>query len=312
MTPELSIIVPVYNAGYTLRHCIDSILRQSYNDFELLLIDDGSKDDSGSICNEYAQKDMRIRVFHKDNGGVSSARNLGLNVAQGKWIIFVDADDRLFDNALDIDYATIKEDLIIFSYFNFDGEKITDSHPVTARSMTSIIEMKLFYESFLHVTILKVLWSKFFKREIISDLRFDTKIRVGEDYLFMLNYLQRIQSCRVDQTFFYVYTNHDIDFFSKYQQNIDSSVYTLSKLFSAYKLLKVKSTLFEVNLFYDYKRLCQGAINRQPDLWFQNEQVKHIYDEIKKSLGVIFRIKYYLLSSSVFSKVNVFFTEKKS
>ena len=89
----VSIIVPVYNAEEHLRRCVDSILVQTFSDFELLLIDDGSKDGSAAICDEYTIKDSRVRVFHKENGGGSSARNLGLDNAQGEWIAFVDSDD---------------------------------------------------------------------------------------------------------------------------------------------------------------------------------------------------------------------------
>ena len=92
-TPKISVIVPVYKVEQYLHRCIDSILSQSFTDFELLLIDDGSPDNCGKICDEYTQKDSRVRVFHKPNGGVSSARNLGLDNAKGKWIAFIDSDD---------------------------------------------------------------------------------------------------------------------------------------------------------------------------------------------------------------------------
>ena len=88
----LTIIIPVYNTAPYLPDCLTSILGQTFSDFELLLIDDGSTDGSGTICDEYAKKDHRIRVFHKDNGGVSSARNLGLDNARGEWVYFVDSD----------------------------------------------------------------------------------------------------------------------------------------------------------------------------------------------------------------------------
>lgn len=84
--PKISVIVPVYNTEKYLHRCVDSILAQTFTDFELLLIDDGSTDSSGAICDEYAQKDSRVRVFHKENGGASSARNLGLDNATGEWI----------------------------------------------------------------------------------------------------------------------------------------------------------------------------------------------------------------------------------
>lgn len=92
-SPQISIIIPIYNVERYLRQCIDSILAQTFTDFELLLIDDGSPDGCPAICDEYAEKDTRIRVFHKQNGGVTSARNKGLNNANGNWIIYIDGDD---------------------------------------------------------------------------------------------------------------------------------------------------------------------------------------------------------------------------
>lgn len=99
--PEISVIVPVYNAEAYLLQCVNSILNQSFKNFELLLVNDGSTDRSGIICDELIKKDERIRVFHKNNGGVSSARNIGLDNAQGKWVSFVDSDDWIEPNMLD-------------------------------------------------------------------------------------------------------------------------------------------------------------------------------------------------------------------
>ena len=97
---KVSIIVPVYKAEQYLHRCVDSILSQSFTDWELILVDDGSPDRSGAICDEYAQKDARIRAIHKENGGVSSARNVALGRMTGKWLTFVDSDDCLYPNAL--------------------------------------------------------------------------------------------------------------------------------------------------------------------------------------------------------------------
>ena len=98
--PKISVIIPVYNAESTLRRCVDSVLAQTYTDFECLLIDDGSTDKSGEMCDEYAAKDSRVRVFHKENGGVSSARNVGLDNAKGEWITFLDSDDYIEEEFL--------------------------------------------------------------------------------------------------------------------------------------------------------------------------------------------------------------------
>lgn len=93
MSVKISIIVPVYNAEKTLHKCVDSIINQSYKDWELLLVDDGSIDRSALICDDYVKQDKRIKVFHKQNGGVSSARNVGLDNVKGEWVSFIDSDD---------------------------------------------------------------------------------------------------------------------------------------------------------------------------------------------------------------------------
>lgn len=120
--PCVSVIVPVYNAERWLRCCVDSILAQTFTDFELLLIDDGSKDNSGAICDEYALKDSRVRVLHKENSGVSSARNVGLDNALGEWIAFVDADDYINRDYLEILIETVcrKNAEIVFCDFSMD------------------------------------------------------------------------------------------------------------------------------------------------------------------------------------------------
>ena len=102
MNPLISIIIPVYNREKYIEECLNSILSQTFNDYEILLIDDGSNDNTGIICDKYAEENKKIKVFHKKNGGVSSARNLGLRCAKGKWIIFVDSDDVLAKESLTI------------------------------------------------------------------------------------------------------------------------------------------------------------------------------------------------------------------
>ena len=108
-TPKISVIVPVYKAERYLSACIDSILAQTFTDFELLLIDDGSPDASGQICDEYAARDRRIVVIHKDNGGLSDARNAGLDICKGEYISFVDSDDWINDKFIQNLYSSIKK-----------------------------------------------------------------------------------------------------------------------------------------------------------------------------------------------------------
>ena len=110
----ISVIVPVYNASSTIGRCVDSILAQSFASIECILVDDGSSDESGRICDEYAKLDGRIRVFHKRNGGMCSARNVGLDMAGSEWVFFCDADDYLPNDALEYLYEnTDKSDFVI-------------------------------------------------------------------------------------------------------------------------------------------------------------------------------------------------------
>lgn len=121
--PKVSIIVPVYNEEKHLSRCIDSVLTQTFSELELLLIDDGSTDSSGAICDEYAQKDSRVRVFHKENGGVSKARNLGISKANAEWIMFLDSDDYLMKNGVEIliDLALSTQTQISTANFYFEN-----------------------------------------------------------------------------------------------------------------------------------------------------------------------------------------------
>ena len=106
--PQISVIVPVYKVEKYIRKCVDSILAQTFTDFELWLVDDGSPDTCGAICDEYAKKDPRVKVIHKKNGGLSDARNTALDVMNGKYVFFVDSDDWISENALEVMYAAVK------------------------------------------------------------------------------------------------------------------------------------------------------------------------------------------------------------
>ena len=128
MPPAVSIIVPVYNAERTVGRCIESILNQEYTDFELLLVNDGSTDASGSLCDGYAAKDARIRVIHKKHGGVSAARNTALDLAQGTYLQFLDSDDWLTPDATSSLVRAAEDtrcDLIVADFYRVIGERVS-------------------------------------------------------------------------------------------------------------------------------------------------------------------------------------------
>lgn len=189
----ISVIVPIFNAEKYLHRCIKRILAQDYTDYELLLIDDGSTDNSGTICDEYAIKDNRIRVFHKENGGVSSARNWGLDNAIGEYIMFVDSDDYMLPGMLEVMYSTLeskKSDLVICGTTETGGgywRPIADVN-------YSINQLKESFVSLLHTELLSPPWNKIYKKEIIRSNRFCEDISFGEDLLFNIQYLEKCEN----------------------------------------------------------------------------------------------------------------------
>ena len=202
----ISIIVPVYNAENFLRRCIDSILAQSYTDFELLLVDDGSPDNCGAICDEYATQDSRVRVLHKENGGVSSARNLGLDNAQGEWVTFIDSDDWVESDFLEKMMISADTDLVVGGNVRPSGElkQATDKLYDTA-------SMADFLEEHLNGSLLRAPWGKLLRYSIIEHyhIRFDEHIRFGEDTIFIYKYLCQCQVVSTISSCGYHYTDKD-------------------------------------------------------------------------------------------------------
>ena len=210
MNPKVSIIVPIYNAEKTLHRCVNSILNQDYIDFELLLIDDGSKDSSGAICDEYAAKDARVRVIHKENSGVSASRNLALNEAKGEYLQFLDADDWITPNAtrLLVESAVLNGcDMVISDFYRVIGERLShkgsiDEDGVLTREEFANLMMENpadFYYG--------VLWNKLYSRAIIekNQLRMDPKISWCEDFMFNLEYIRHCENIFVLQVPIYYY-----------------------------------------------------------------------------------------------------------
>lgn len=184
---DISVIVPVYNAEKYLKKCIDSILAQTLTNFELLLIDDGSRDNSGKICDEFARKYSFIHVIHKENGGVSSARNLGLKKASGMFIAFVDADDWVDVDYLECLYPTSDEDLVCCSFVVENNTNQTSENVFLSdcSETTEALEKNLTVFSFCSVCC------KVFRKSVIqaSNVCFDEQISQCEDGLFVFDYL---------------------------------------------------------------------------------------------------------------------------
>ncbi len=192
----VSIIVPIYNSEQFLFQCISSILNQSFSDFELILVDDGSKDNSSRICDEFADKDPRIFVLHKSNEGVSAARNSGLDSAQGDWVLFIDSDDELLPGGLQVlvDLISDDADMVLAGYEQYDENGVLlyaikdriETRFSRKESLATLYEFHGCYYGYLGY-----IWNRMFRNFIIKqkELRFDTEITIKEDTLFAAQYI---------------------------------------------------------------------------------------------------------------------------
>lgn len=195
-SPFISIIIPVYNAAPYLRKCLDSIIVQTYTDLEVLLIDDGSTDESGIICDEYAEKDPRFQVLHKENEGVSKARNTALERVCGEWFTFVDADDYLLEDALQTYHNHISEDIdMVTAYYkkiDTHGNILKQPERKFAKKITFEEALLDQYEPLAESGLFNgYIWDKLFRTSVIKEhkLRFNEQIHVKEDGLFIVEFI---------------------------------------------------------------------------------------------------------------------------
>lgn len=215
----ISIIVPIYNKEDYLRQCLDSIINQSYTNFEVLLVNDGSTDSSGIICQEYSERDSRFRYIEKKNGGVSSARNLGLELSEGAYITFIDSDDWIEFNYLEVLYNALREnntDVAISSYKSYylDGNFYLRVYSSQEEEFLRIGKRNrdVFLEEFPKLGKLNhdfhCIASKLFKRELLESQKFDESINYGEDLYFFFNLYLKIQSIVYVKEATYIYRQH--------------------------------------------------------------------------------------------------------
>lgn len=209
-SPAISIIIPVYKAEKYIRKCMDSLLAQTFSDYEILLIDDGSPDGSGEICDEYETKDSRVRVFHKDNGGVSRARNLGIDNALGQWVVFVDSDDWVEPNYLQTMYEATANGPVEFVV---SGIQYFFAHKKQYYTMFSypdcVIDIDEMPEAIRDLQLLKngCPVAKLYQTKIIREhhLYFNVDMSINEDHLFVIQYYNAVDKMATVHTISYNY-----------------------------------------------------------------------------------------------------------
>ena len=276
--PDISVIVPVYNVEKYIHRCIDSILAQTFTDFELILVDDGSTDSSGKICDEYSAKDNRVFVIHKENGGVSSARNSGLSKAQGQYVAFVDSDDFVDKHYLE-KLLSIKAELCICGARYLDeAEKFLGVALKTDNKIEKVTEKCIlnWYEQ----GALYSVWGRIFMLSIIKeyDLLFDVNTTRGEDTIFMFNYVERCSEVGFISDELYNYVKYGLE---------GSSSGRLNK--------KNVMALDYIDCFIDNWLHEHGLFSKKFDsieYWTKNEQLLYFW-QIYKDNSIPFNERYH-------------------
>ncbi len=209
--PLISIIVPVYNVEKYIRRCLDSLINQTYKNLEIILVDDGSPDNSGAVCDEYAKLDSRIKVIHKENGGVSSARNVGLDNVSGEYVGFIDSDDYVALDMYEVLYNNLAANdadisMGIYALENDKGEFIPHYNiPVTqmfdkAQTVAQMLKQVKYTCS---------LCDKIFSKKLIESTRFDEGISHNEDLVFVYQLMKNSRKAVYTSKPMYYYCNNE-------------------------------------------------------------------------------------------------------
>ena len=290
--PLISIIVPIYNAEKTLLKCLDSILVQSYRNFELILIDDGSKDNSPNICNKYAAIDSRVIVIHKENGGVSSARNAGLDISKGKWITFIDSDDYITDCYL-MDVENSHEDVIFKKYQWLREDGLFPGTNIKEKS-----SFNDFLSSYITDSLIRGPVFKFYRKDLLGDIRFLTDMKIGEDVQFVFRYLAKCKTYRLLSRGEYIVRTAEVPDEVNYAISVEYAVNSLLHLYDAYEELLQTHPLGKkpfVSYIAYFKRISKSNWKKRPSLWYNNKKIHFLYQYVWKDLSMIQQIKYKLI-----------------
>lgn len=286
----ISIIVPIYNVEKYLRQCLDSVLNQTYQNFECLLINDGSPDNSAGICKEYVDKDARFHYFEKENGGLASARNLGIKYSKGKYITFIDSDDWVDLDYLEVLHSKIKEyntDFVISSYKKFDMDEdcfylhIWDQDYYekiwTSQELLSQLPNLENYDGSYTVS-----WGKLFKRSLFDEILFNEQRKFGEDFECSFKLYLSMTSCLYIHKALYNYRLHSESMLGQVvteRQLMDDIEIRVGRL--PYLIVRgIDSSPYISNL----KSFIQYRINEKEKVGLENSNAIQMYQEILRNL----------------------------
>lgn len=283
--PKFSVIIPVYNTEKYLDRCISSVIKQTYKDFEIILVNDGSKDNSGNICDEHKKNDNRIKVIHQKNAGVSTARNIGLKNAVGDYIIFVDSDDFIEGDSLEkLNSILDKNDVDCIIY-----------------NLNNIMESKFVFKENLIQYMIKLITTelinspcnKVYKRDIIEkyDIKFDKKIEIGEDLLFNIIYISKMKNVYLFNNKLYNYIKQNCESLTtKYKENkyeqlmfVDDKLQEYLKIYNNEKILECEKFIRLKNIFS-----CFMDLSHKDCKYSKKEKIQFI-KKVKKENKIVIK-----------------------
>lgn len=283
----VSIIIPVYNVARYLDDCLNSVLKQTYTNLEIIVIDDGSTDESLEICRSYAAKDKRLKVLHQNNAGVSAARNAGLNIMTGDYVLFIDSDDlinqNMIKNLIEAFGRSDRIDAVFCGYKEFDdktGEIIKEVAPSKSMRVDRDVGVAEIFGEYS-----TMLWNKMFRCSIIgkSDL-FDVTLKIGEDELWMIDVLKKANNIMLIETPLYYYR-------SRAEGASKGRVFSEAKLTDYESQKKVLKSINEyssdVLTLYAQQRLYYTGQDIMKMAYYEGrydvyEMIDHEIDEVRK------------------------------
>lgn len=302
MKPEISIILPVYNVEEYLDECIQSILNQTFKNYELIIINDGSTDDSGKICDGYAIKDKRIKVIHKENGGISSARNVGIKQSSGNFIVFIDSDDYIEANMLECLYEYITKyntDMVICDFVykcenNIINNEVNENKIKIYNSREA--QAELYGNKYLNFA---VAWSKIYRKSLFNDLYFDEN-RIHEDEFIAHKILNKCNKIIFIPNKLYVYRirNNSITN-SKYSLKRFDRVYAIEDRLKFYRELNLSELIPIVDCDYVYLFFTE-YVKCKKELKNVEKELSDFKKDFKNTLRLILKSPIHSIDKKIF------------
>ena len=309
-TPLISVIVPVYKVEQFIHRCVDSILNQTYTNLEIILVDDGSPDRCGEICDEYAEKDSRIRVIHQKNGGLSAARNAGLDICTGDYIAFVDSDDYIeadmYERMLTAAIA-YKVDICIcqWQFETCEGKKVVDLAKVNSDifgEMSSLVFAQFLFKGSYENGVVVAAWNKLYKKSIFNDIRFCGNYMEDDaihSYIFSIDFPVFV----MDQQY-YVYCENNASLthqgFRKESTRMLDIMAERTELFGTDSFIVRESKRTYCNLYIEYYYKAKNAGISMPNRKIFCAYIRDLVCEKACSLKFVIRILLFLVSPKLY------------